>query len=223
MIDDHRPDESREHREFLRRYASDRFFLTSLESDVDRCEQMLKQAPNDQFCRRTLVRTVLAELEGLAASALDWARYYASDDSLVKDKFSPAERLFLGGETAKLNDSGVVKVSPNREHPSREGTMKLALRLVGRGADSFPDPNFKSPGWEAVDRALKIRDRLMHPKTADYLEVTNEDVEHVRAARRWFVGQYTAREGALSATLAKGAFEGIESAPIEPLVSTSDE
>jgi hypothetical protein len=142
-----------------------RFFLDSLGKDVQKSDALIEAATSDEdvaFACRTYVRTVFAEIEGMCASELDWARYYSTDDSALKDRYTEAERAVLRGALPRLSDRG----EPSVEEPkhSTKGTIRFALCLVGRGAEVLSSIEYGDGGWDALMKAMRTRDRLMHPK-----------------------------------------------------------
>ena len=99
-------------REFMDRHADAKFFLEALESDVQGCEVLCAATPNDSFARRTLVRTVWAEIEGLCAAAIDWARYYA-DDTTTGPETWPRSRAPVHPHARPVRRSGATSLRPS--------------------------------------------------------------------------------------------------------------
>lgn len=189
-------------REFEYRMNDDGFFLRSLESDVVRAEALVTAEPKDDFARRTLVRTVFAEVEGLCASAIDWSRYYASETSVFKESYTLAERSFLATrQVAKLNQRGEAEWQPTT-YPTTKQTIRFALSLVGRRAATQPAIDYGDGGWEALCKGMAVRDRLMHPQTVDHVSVSDDDLAYMRRGRTWFIDTYKAQKAAMQATIA---------------------
>ena len=42
--------------------------------------------------------------------------------------------------------------------------------------------------WQCYTRALKIRDRITHPKNINDIEITDEDIEVIREAKGMIIG-----------------------------------
>jgi hypothetical protein len=184
------------------RYENNSILLRSLQRYVEEAEALLTSTPVGEFGRRTLVRTMFSVIEGLAASAIDWARYYATDDSMLKDRYSEPERLVLNAKIAKVNDKGEAEWLPDDRYLATKPNLRFALSLVGRGAKDLPAVEYGDGGWQALLDGLKIRDRLMHPKRATDIVVTDEDLATVRRGRTWFTDTYRARDLALQRTIA---------------------
>lgn len=191
-------------REFEWRHSEDRLFVETLSEDVERALADHRQTPSDEYMRRTLVRTVFAQLEGLAASVLDWARYYSADNSDHRDRYTEAERMVLRGVVAKLDSKGVAvtESAPFAFMPTKSNFL-FALSLAARGAGSPPTIDRTDGGWAALNQGLSVRDRLMHPKDADGLTVNDVELQQVLRGREWFLAQYKAASAAVQKTLAE--------------------
>jgi hypothetical protein len=189
-------------RKFRYRHEDRRFFTDSLEYDVAKAEDLFARARNDLFARRTVVRTTFAQVEGLCAEAIDWARYYASDVSVHRGDYSAAERAALQGVVAVVNDKGEVRMEAAKYLPAK-ANVRFALSLVGRGAEEPPPINFGDGGWDALCAGFAVRDRLMHPKDPDDVGVSDDDLARVRRGRDWLVAAIAARDRALQKTIAK--------------------
>jgi hypothetical protein len=188
--------------EFHIRHENNSFLLRTLQQDVEHAEALFAATPTSDFVRRTLVRTMFSAIEGLAASAIDWAKYYATDDSALKDRYSEPERLVLNAKIAQVNEKGEAEWLPDDRYLATKRNLRFALSLVGRGAKDLPVVEYGDGGWEALLDGLKIRDRLMHPKGATDVAVTDEDLVKVRRGRAWFTENYHARDIALQRTIA---------------------
>ncbi|MGO9837444.1 MAG: hypothetical protein ACLP1X_24910 [Polyangiaceae bacterium] len=165
------------------RWMEENYLVTSLEGDLRTCIDLLgKTKPNDtlnEFYRRTLVRTTFAIIEGLCALELDRAR------ALSVSKHCAQE--YTDDERDRLQDK--------RRKEAKE-TIKVALSFVGRGARDLPTINYEtSKGWAKMIDAIRIRDRLVHPKRGDDMVVLDEEI--VNEARGWFMGKFYKRKEAL--------------------------
>jgi hypothetical protein len=189
-------------REFRHRHEDRRFFTDSLEYDVTNAADLFARAPDDLFVRRTIVRTTFAQVEGLCAEAIDWARYYASDRSAHRDDYSTAERAVLSGVVGAINEKGEPRMETAR-YPSAKANVRFALSLVGRGAEELPTINYGDGGWDALCAGFAVRDRLMHPKNPDDVGVSDDDLARVRRGRDWLVAAMTIRDLALQKTIAE--------------------
>jgi hypothetical protein len=188
-------------REFRHRYVDRCFFTDSLDYDVANAEELFARAPANVFARRTVVRTTFAQVEGLCAEAIDWARYYASEESAHRDDYTIAERAVLAGVAAFVNEKGEARMG-TAKYPSAKANTRFALSLVGRGAEGLPPINYCDGGWGALCEGFAVRDRLMHPKKPEDIRVSDDDLVCVRRGRDWLVATIRTRDGALKNTTA---------------------
>jgi hypothetical protein len=189
--------EQEEHERHLER----EWFTVSLAEDVERSQKLIERTPGrtdsfgQDFARRTFVRTVFSEVEGFCALAMDQARSLCTGKGSFKSDYTPEERAVLRGQVPRLDDSGRPEFDDLKMKTLP--AIRFALSLAGRGDQSLPQIDYKrAEGWPAVRVAIQIRDRLTHPKEPKDLDVTDEDLEHVRAAREWFHGEYVSRQQA---------------------------
>jgi len=200
-------EESDDVKEFRALFYENGSFLATLANDVRACEGLILAANGEHamaFARRTFVRTVFAEIEGLCSSALFWARYYSGDDAheALKSQYSDEERAVLRGVVPRLDDNGVAGVEKLKYSTQR--SILFALSLVGRAVGRWgrgaepPTVNKGDGGWASLLKAIKVRDRLMHPKHRSDVLVTDEELETVRFGRKWFMWTFERRNGSYS-------------------------
>ena len=51
---------------------------------------------------------------------------------------------------------------------------------------SLPPIDKKCLGWDAMTKAIRIRDRITHPKAPDDLEISDFDLEVIDQSAKWF-------------------------------------
>jgi hypothetical protein len=81
----------------------------------------------------------------------------------------------------------------NAPHPHRPAekirTMDRLKFTLSWAADRLApgwEPTFSDSGWKALREGLPVRDRLMHPKKADDLTVSDDEIDRLRDALMWF-------------------------------------
>jgi hypothetical protein len=149
-----------------------------LHADVTRARAGLGDDPTEYF-RRQYIRAVFAELEGLTFSIKLLALAPESSPS-----FSTAEMALLRGEQYRLSDTGDALVSP--AFLTLSSDMKFAIRSYAKSVGLTYQLPVSEPGWSALLRAKKVRDRLMHPRSANDLQVTDDELECATQASEWF-------------------------------------
>jgi hypothetical protein len=136
---------------------------------------------NEAAFRRAFVRSVFALIEGglSACSAYILEGPGAGGDWVLQDE----DRVVLWDSVA----------DPSGERPAG-GRPKLIQRtkeVFKTGGKIFGQPptaDFSGRAFQAFQRAVTVRDRLMHPKRSSDLVVSDYEIRDLEAARDWFRG-----------------------------------
>lgn len=150
--------------------------LTVLKSDVDSLQQSAKA---DQSARRSFVRAVFAMIEGLTYSL----KQGALEKEETQPVFTTAELALLKEEFYDLNDNGEAAIRRSKLRTKPNTLFALQSFAKGHGAIFVPN---RDEGWSALIAAIKVRDRLMHPKKIIDLTVSDAEMETVKEASLWF-------------------------------------
>jgi hypothetical protein len=133
-----------------------------LRDDITELFWLLDRSPDSQVLRRAVVRSGWAFKEGCLNGL---AAFVGKAEELSGD--------FDDGRP------------PDSERTLER--MKATLKWCGRGLAPGWQPDFSTDGWLNVRRSLSVRDRLMHPRTAAQLQISNEEMEKIKAALAWFL------------------------------------
>ena len=153
----------------------ERKFDSILLSDVAEAQERVHE--NDTPTnRRDFIRSMFACIEGV---------YWQLKEDLLTDVMLQ----LTDKERRKLSDARTV-VGPSGETAQRDNhipvadTMRLLLKILGR---HLPDSTLKTdgPGWEAFKKCIVLRNRLVHPKSAADLEVSDDELELAERTYRW--------------------------------------
>ena len=145
------------------------------------------QKSDTPYTRRTLVRTSTALMEGLVNQMGDFI--LETIDCGVEFLFTSAELSILKEETYSLNKKGEVDSRVNFQPflPKLLHTAHCYMRLFGEDFNA----NTGVYGWECMQSLVKTRNRLMHPKGACDLEVSDKNFEMAQNAVEWFNDEFT--------------------------------
>ena len=152
----------------------------ALADDVDVCQRYLQQ-DDLPATRRQLVRAIFALIEA--------STYYGKREALgvARDK---GHKVHVLAEAALLDVGYAVSSKGKIEAQSARiplaNNIKLSLRALATFVAPGFDPPFGDSGWEKLRLAIRIRDRLTHPKSLKDLEVSDEDLATVRAGFNWY-------------------------------------
>ena len=151
-----------------------------LNEDVNNCHMNL-QTEDSQFWRRVYIRTCFSGIE---------AEIYAFKQ-IALEQHEKQGGLFNEGELALLNEHSYDVSDKGEAHTQQKfiqltKNIKFAFKAFARSWSityEFP----ADQGWTSFVAAVKIRNRLTHPKNHDDLTVSSEDLREVITANIWFV------------------------------------
>lgn len=153
--------------------------FTVLNEDLDAALRAGREDPS-QFAHRTLIRTYFAFVEGIAYQLRQVTRASLEGSDLL----TQGERALLREERFQLNSKGEPEAKENYQSVLPNLLFSVRCYVKNHGATYSPDTG--NNGWDSMKRAIAIRDRIMHPKSAVGLEISDEDSEHfIRAAEWW--------------------------------------
>lgn len=134
--------------------------------------------------RRIFVRSVFSCIEAVAFRMKAWALTWETN------RLSPAEIMFAKEEGHDLDANGTIKMRPARL--PFVGNFRFAFAVVAKAAEvNYKLDVVTDDGWRALNDALKVRDRLMHPKRAADLRVSDAEVRDAKTAYEWVLDQMT--------------------------------
>lgn len=177
-------EELKEYENRLRRHNE---LIESLIDDWDCALEKLEIDDSDQFCRRTLIRTLFVMIEG-AVFALK--QLVLEEHRIGKLELSPPAYAVLSEKSYALKESGVLRVLDN--YPKLKANIKFTLPFYAHAlgmAFEFDPPLDKEPGWGSLCRAIGKRNSLMHPKSQEDLVVSDRDLDDALNAASWFTEQ----------------------------------
>jgi hypothetical protein len=154
-----------------------------------------REANDDQTSRRDLVRTTFAAIEGVVWIYREDVRSVAN----TIEPLSPIVELAFAEKTYSVDERGYVQEQP------RFISMSAMIRLASRVAEQIcPELkiDFGVSGWTDLQLAIKVRNRITHPKNISDLDVTNGDIKITESALLWFLNlQVNVMSATLSASI----------------------
>ncbi len=134
-----------------------------------------------EYNARQLVRSGFAYIEGVTFSI----KVAAIDDAIENGiTLSQAEIDFAFEVSHNLNDKGYI--SEGSAHIKLTRNIKFAFNLYSKAHDLNKEFDAGVKWWDELRKAIKIRDRLMHPRMPEDLDITAKEVITVIAAVRGF-------------------------------------
>lgn len=157
-----------------------RGFMESIGSEISEFNELVKSTESPVL-RRIRCRIVFSCIESYISHLKQSALLLTPEDAGF---FSPEERLALADLEAHVTDKGVVLT--RKAKIGLKPNLRLAFRAFAKSHGEEYDIDFGDSGGHAFIRAVKIRDRLTHPKSKEDLQVSVEEDKTVTAAWIWF-------------------------------------
>ncbi len=137
-----------------------------------------------QIERRTLIRTAFAVIEGFV-----FAMKTGVSTKMDRTGITHGEQQYLEEVNYELNSDGALRESAARI-PFLTNVRFMFRTYAKAFALDYQLP-VDGSGWQALQRAVKVRDRLTHPKTITQLRVSDDDFRDVVEAKQWLEGEIT--------------------------------
>ena len=167
------------------RMADENLATSEVANELRIIEELLP--PDNVATRRIAIRSLFASLEALASEVNSkLARRLPPPKGAKHEEMHQyfLELCALSDMSYQVNESGVLKVEAPRIRIKNRILFMLNICARSNGVDLNPRD---IRGWSDFMPALKIRNRITHPKTKTDLLVSKEDYDTVVKATRWFV------------------------------------
>src|SRR5438105_11182575 len=154
--------------------------LDVLTSDYDECREQIESADN-QFWRRTLVRTMFSIIE--ATNSLLKNKALQAACSGDKASFNATRIELLQDSKYRILKNGKLEQEPRRD-PFINYTAFILRTLA---EESYTEAAFFAEnGWNEFQKAVVVRDRLTHAKQNTDVNVSDAELQSVDEALRWY-------------------------------------
>lgn len=185
-------DEEQFKKRLAEQIASYAEFFQVLAENVGLAFDQLQQA-DSQFTRRQAVRAVFALIEGdtyarkhVALAGDDLAQRYAESLNIwFEPQFSMEERTLLREEQYELKDNGMPKTA--QKFLKLLANVRFSFNAYARTIKGSYTLDVSGDGWQSLQRALEIRNRITHPKSTESLHISDSDRDDVDAAGNWYM------------------------------------
>lgn len=168
--------------------------IQTLSDDCDHCFEELKAVIDAGECdesgmidadyeykARQFIRAVFAFIEATTFSAKAASAMRCIENDI---DIEPQERYFAIDTEYELNERGEVVETTAKISLAKNIRFALALN---RKAHNIAEPfNASVEWWSCLKDAIKVRDRLTHPKWPSDLDISGEDILKVVIAKSGF-------------------------------------
>jgi len=150
-----------------------------LQDDVAKIVEYGKANPTP-YAHRMFIRAEFAFLEGL----LYQMRQVTLASLAETDLLRPEEVTLLSEVRYSLDKKG--QITEKEQFENFLPNMLFTLRMYAKNHGAEFEPNTGETGWEAMQRAVHIRNSVTHPKSAACLDLSEQDMESVFLASHWW-------------------------------------
>ena len=174
--------------------------------DYKRLKEIFDSDPEDQAVRRSLVRSALALTEALTDFLKQVSYNFATGVllplqqhigalkkhcpiRLIAQEITHTELALLRDEVSRISEHGELVSSV--VYPDYKKNVKFVVKeLIKIFGLQIPDQFFQSKGWQALLDSTDLRNKLMHPKKLEELEVSDEQLLRVATGTQWMLDTY---------------------------------
>lgn len=168
-----------------------------LGQDCDRCHAELLSAIDEgaqidsgidadyEYHARQLIRAIFAYIEAVTFSVKAWSAGYCMDNNI---EITPQERYFATDTEYDLNDRGEVIETVAKISLARNIRFAISIHRRAHGVSEPFNASIK--WWSCMKKAIRVRDRLTHPKLPGDLDVSGEDILDALKAKTGFEEEF---------------------------------
>lgn len=160
--------------------GSEYFFDIAIEDAQSSLEEALQtNAPRH---KRNSVRAVFAFIDGCH----NFVRSHVeSQASAYKHLYSVSDLAVLREESPYVDERGTVKTRQLKVPLIT--SIKALVKLLEKNNAAKHEVDLMHPGFFALSKAVEIRNRVVHPKNAKELDLSEEDIHTVANAFNWYL------------------------------------
>jgi hypothetical protein len=140
----------------------------------------LSRINDSQFTRRIYIRSVFALIEG---NIFQMKRVIIDAYDKGKIKLTSAEEAIVKEETCDLS-KGKPRVQ-TKFLPILEN-VRFTIPCFARAFGGNYEPEYSNQGWQYFQKAIKICNRITHPKEKKELIISDDEITCIEKARDWF-------------------------------------
>jgi len=154
-------------------------FFAHLSKDLDQASKLL-QENDSQFTRRIYLRSLFAFIEG---NSFHLRQMALAAHNHRTQCFSNEEIVMLEEKDIGIKDNGVLKV--RKKHIDFATNIRFSQNsyIKAIGGDQ---PDYTSNGWAQLKKALKLRNRITHPRSEEDLNISDDELNVIHEAKEWY-------------------------------------
>ena len=157
-------------------------FFPRLSEEISILEHLLKSQPSECLLR-LYVRSCFAMLEALSCLIRDKASQGIVGKFKTSGHLEITKAHYLEDYSYKITSTGKIE-RQNRCDISFGAHFAFGLRTLAEVAEV--NKNYiEGAGWDAFQNAIRIRNRITHPKTDTDVTISDNDFGLVKSALNW--------------------------------------
>jgi hypothetical protein len=134
-----------------------------------------------EYHARQLIRAIFAYIEAVTFSMKAWSAGHCMEHGI---EITPQERYFATDTEYELDDRGEVVETTARIPLARNIRFAITLNRKAHGVSQRFDASVE--WWSSLKKAIRVRDRLTHPKLPGDLDVSGDDIVDALKAKAGF-------------------------------------
>jgi len=162
-------------------------FLPTLVNDIKKAGEKLEvkeKLDDEQYFRRTYVRTFLPMIEGIVYGIKTALFEIACPPNFKNVNHLNGPDLFiLTGLTYELKNG---QVREKQKYFNIEDDLKFTIRSFNSVLKADIILGVGTQDWRNFVKTKKIRNYIMHPKNSAALNISDEDWKSIRSVSSWF-------------------------------------
>lgn len=139
------------------------------------------RAEDNAVNRRNLARATFAFIEG----SVSFFSYVVYSDEMLRSKLDSIEVKAIEGKNIVVRENGSVKEFDVKVPLMNRVRMLLKILTRAYGLTTTEDFFIEAHGWHEFRKAIRIRDRVTHPRRVKDLEISNLDMRSIYCANYW--------------------------------------
>lgn len=157
--------------------------VDTLARDADACEAELKST-GSAIAKRNFVRALFAWIEAVSYLMRQYVLKGVRTEVLTEESML----ILLAASERSFYIDGKGDIVEQRLKTRTSNLLLFSLKAFAERLGLSLTVDKGGRNWQAYSHALRIRDRLTHPKASDDLELTEGDIEVVREAKGMLIG-----------------------------------
>jgi hypothetical protein len=158
-----------------------RVLFKDLSEDFVAWLKIIAGGDSSQLVRRAMVRSYFALVEG---TLYRMRRFALHAHALSGIDLGCDESVALNELSYSIDDKG--DINSRAQFVPLTNSLRFTVKILGRALNQPLSFDYSDSQWQAFRASIDIRNRLTHPKNANDAQVSNDDIDTIKAGSDWF-------------------------------------